>query len=196
MRSNDEMEERSAVRVAQATEALQQSFQLTPRLIQAAQKLSDSLLNDGKVLVIGKGSSAAIGQIFAAHLMHRFERDRPGLPAIALNADAITMGSLADDFRSEKYSRQVRALGKSGDILLVFSATGNTSSVVQAVVAAHELELPVIALTGGDGGEISPLLSYGDTEIRVKSDNPTSIREQHLVLTHCLNELIDLLIFG
>lgn len=196
MQNNEVLEERIAMRIAKATDALQQSFELAPLLVTAAKQLTDCILNDGKILVIGTGSSAAIGQIFAAHLMHRFERDRPGLPAIALNADAITMSSLADESRSEKYSRQVKALGKAGDSMLIVSATGTRSSLVQSVVAAHELELPVIALTGGDGGEISPLLNYGDTEIRVNSDHPTTVREQHLMLVHCLSELIDLQIFG
>jgi D-sedoheptulose 7-phosphate isomerase len=196
MQNNEVLEERIAMRIAKATDALQQSFELAPRLVTAAKQLTDCILNDGKILVIGSGSSAAIGQIFAAHLMHRFERDRPGLPAIALNADAITMSSLTDESRSEKYSRQVKALGKAGDSMLIVSATGTRSSLVQAVVAAHELELPVVALTGADGGEISPLLNYGDTEIRVNSDHPTTVREQHLMLVHCLSELIDLQIFG
>jgi D-sedoheptulose 7-phosphate isomerase len=196
MQNNEVLEERIAIRIAKATDALQQSFELAPRLVTAAKQLTDCILNDGKILVIGTGSSAALGQIFAAHLMHRFERDRPGLPAIALNADAITMSSLTDESRSEKYSRQVKALGKAGDSMLIVSATGTRSSLVQAVVAAHELELPVVALTGGDGGEISPLLNYGDTEIRVHSDYPTTVREQHLMLVHCLSELIDLQIFG
>ena len=145
---------------------------------------------------MGTGSAAAIGQIFTTHLMHRFERDRPGLPAIELNSDSVTMSSLADESRSEKYSRQVRALGKAGDSLLILSTTGTQSSVLQAIVAAHDLELPVVALTGGDGGEISRLLGYGDTEIRVKSYYPTAIQEQHLLLVHCLSELVDLQIFG
>ena len=196
MQNNEVLEERIAMRIAKATDALQQSFELAPRLVTAAKQLTDCILNDGKILVIGTGSSAAIGQIFAAHLMHRFERDRPGLPAIALNADAITMSSLTDESRSEKYSRQVKALGKAGDSMLIVSATGTRSSLVQSVVAAHELELPVVALTGGDGGEISPLLNYRDTEIRVHSDHPTTVREQHLMLVHCLSELIDLQIFG
>jgi D-sedoheptulose 7-phosphate isomerase len=196
MQNNEALEERIAMRIAKATDALQQSFELAPLLVTAAKQLTDCILNDGKILVIGTGSSAAIGQIFAAHLMHRFERDRPGLPAIALNADSITMSSLTDESRSEKYSRQVKALGKAGDSMLIVSATGTRSSLVQSVVAAHELELPVIALTGGDGGEISPLLNYEDTEIRVHSDHPTTVREQHLMLVHCLSELIDLQIFG
>lgn len=196
MQTDEILEERIAMRIAKATDALQQSFELTPRLVTAATQLTNCILNDGKILVIGSGSSAAIGQIFSTHLMHRFERDRPGLPAIALNADAITMSSLTDESRSEKYSRQVKALGKSGDSMLIVSATGTRSSLVQSVIAAHELELPVIALTGGSGGEIAPLLNYGDTEIRVNSDHSTTVREQHLMLVHCLSELIDLQIFG
>ena len=196
MQNNEVLEERIAMRIAKATDALQQSFELTPRLVTAAKQLADCILNDGKILVVGTGSSAAIGQIFATHLMHRFERDRPGLPAIALNADAITMSSLTDESRSEKYSRQVKALGKVGDSVRIVSATGTYSSLVEAIVAAHELELSVVALTGGEGGEISPLLNYGDTEIRVNSDHPTTVREQHLMLVHCLSELIDLQIFG
>ncbi len=196
MQNKDVLEERIAIRIAKATDALQKSFELTPQLLNAAQQLTDCILNDGKILVIGTGSSSAIGQIFAAHLMHRFERDRPGLPAIALNADAVTISSLSDESRSEKYSRQVKALGKAGDSMLIVSATGTRSSLIQSVVAAHELELPVIALTGGDGGEISQLLNYGDTEIRVNSEHPTTVREQHLMLIHCLSELIDLQIFG
>ena len=196
MQTDEILEERIAMRIAKATDALQQSFELAPRLVAAATQLTNCILNDGKILVIGSGSSAAIGQIFATHLMHRFERDRPGLPAIALNADAITMSSLTDESRSEKYSRQVKALGKAGDSMLIVSATGTRSSLVQSVIAAHELELPVIALTGGGGGEIAPLLNYGDTEIRVNSDYPTTVREQHLMLVHCLSELIDLQIFG
>ena len=196
MQTDEILEERIAIRIAKATDALQQSFELTPRLVIAATQLTNCILNDGKILVIGSGSSAAIGQIFSTHLMHRFERDRPGLPAIALNADAITLSSLTDESLSEKYSRQVKALGKSGDSMLIVSATGTRSSLVQSVIAAHELELPVIALTGGGGGEIAPLLNYGDTEIRVNSDHPTTVREQHLMLVHCLSELIDLQIFG
>ena len=196
MQTDEILEERIAMRIAKANEALQQSFDLSPRLVTAATQLTNCILNDGKILVIGSGSSAAIGQIFATHLMHRFERDRPGLPAIALNADAITMSSLTDESRSEKYSRQVKALGKAGDSMLIVSATGTRSSLVQSVIAAHELELPVIALTGGGGGEIAPLLNYGDTEIRVNSVHPTTVREQHLMLVHCLSELIDLQIFG
>jgi len=184
------------MRLAKATDILHKSSNLIPQLVTAGQKLSDCILNDGKILVLGNGSSAFVGQIFAAHLMYRFERDRPGLPAISLNADATMINSLSDESRSEQYSRQIKALGRTSDCLLIISATGTCADLIQAVSAAHELELPVIALTGSDDGKISTLLNYGDIEIRVDSDYPPAVREQHLLLIHCWNELIDLQIFG
>lgn len=190
------LEERIAMRIAKATEALQQSFELAPALVDASHTLANALLNDGKILVLGTGSSAALAQIFVAHMMHRFERDRPSLPAITLSSDVVTISSLADEPKADQYARQIKALGKSGDCLVVISATGTRANVIQAVIAAHDSDLPVVAMTGGDGGEIAPLLNYGDSEIRVRSTHPTTVREQHLMIIHCLSELIDLQIFG
>ena len=184
------------MRFARATEALQHSFKLATSLIKAADTVANVLLNDGKVLAIGTGASAALSQILVSHLMHRFEIERPGLPAIALESDAITLSLLTDERRSERYSRQIKALAKAGDCVVLVTATGMRPKLVQAVLAAHELEIPVVALTGDDGGQIAPLLNYGDTEIRVQSDRPTTVREQHLILIHCLSELIDMKIFG
>ena len=196
MPSNEILEERIATRIARATDILHKCSNLIPQIVTAGQQLTDCILNDGKILVLGNGSTAFIGQIFTAHLMYRFERDRPGLPAISLNADATMISSLSDESHSEQYSRQIKALGKTGDCLLVISTTGTYASLMQAVSAAHELDLPVIALTGSGGGEISALLNFGDIEIRVDSDYPPTVRENHLMLIHCLNELIDLQIFG
>ena len=196
MPSNEILEERIATRIAKATDILHKCSNLTPQIVTAGQQLTDCILNDGKILVLGNGSTAFIGQIFTAHLMYRFERDRPGLPAISLNADATMISSFSDESHSEQYSRQIKALGKTGDCLLVISTTGTYASLMQAVSAAHELDLPVIALTGSGGGEISALLNFGDIEIRVDSDYPPTVRENHLMLIHCLNELIDLQIFG
>ena len=189
-------EERIAIRVARVTEAIQHSLELSPVLIRAADTIANTVLNDGKVLTIGAGSSAAISQIFVSNLMHRFDRERPGLPAIALEADSITLSSLTDERQSERYSRQIKALAKASDCVVLVSATGRRSKLVQAVISAHDLEIPVIALTGGDGGEIQSLLNHSDTEIRVQSDHPITIHELHLMLIHCLSELIDIKIFG
>lgn len=190
------LEERIAQRIAKALEALQHSFDLAPALVEASNTLANTLLNDGKILVLGTGSSAALGQIFVAHMLHRFERDRPALPALSLSSDVVTISSLAGEPTADQYSRQIKALGKRGDCLLVISATGTRANVIQSIVAAHDAELPVVALTGGDGGEIAPLLSESDTEIRIHSEHPSTVREQHLMMLHCLSELIDHLIFG
>tara|TARA_B100001287_G_C22622124_1_gene500639 strand:- start:283 stop:873 length:591 start_codon:yes stop_codon:yes gene_type:complete len=196
MPSDEILKERIAIRIAKATDVLQKSSALIPQIVTAGQQLTDCILNDGKILVLGNGSTAFIGQIFASHLMYRFERDRPGLPAISLNADTTLISSHNDESSSEKYSRQIKALGKTSDCLLVMSSTETDASFKQAVNVAHEQELRIVALTGGDGGEISTLLNYGDVEIRVDSDYPPTVREHHLVLIHCLNDLIDLQIFG
>lgn len=196
MPSNEILEERIATRIAKATDILHKCSNLIPQIVTAGQQLADCILNDGKILVLGNGSTAFIGQIFTAHLMYRFERDRPGLPAISLNADVTMISSLSDESHSEHYSRQIKALGKTGDCLLVISTTGTYASLMPAVSAAHELDLLVIALTGSGGSEISTLLNFGDIEIRVDSDYPPTVREHHLMLIHCLNELIDLQIFG
>ena len=196
MPSNEILKERIAIRIAKATDILHKSSSLIPQIVTAGQQLTDCILNDGKILVLGNGSTAFIGQIFASHLMYRFERDRPGLPAISLNANAPMISSHNDESSSEQYSRQIKALGKTNDCLMVISSAETDKSFMQAVNAAHEQELRVIALTGGDGGEISTLLNYGDIEIRVDSDYPPTVREHHLMLIHCLNDLIDLQIFG
>lgn len=196
MPSNEILKERIAMRIAKATDILQKSSGLIPQIVTAGQQLADCILNDGKILVLGNGSTAFVGQIFTTHLMYRFERDRPGLPAISLNADATMISPHNDESSSEKYSRQIKALGKTGDCLLVISTAGTDASFMQTVNAAHEQELRIIALTGGDGGEISTLLNYGDIEIRVDSDYPPTVREHQLMLIHCLNDLIDLQIFG
>jgi len=194
--SETDLEERIAIRIAKATEAMHGVLSLAPQFAKASETLANCLLNDGKLLVLGTGASAALAQIFVAHLMHRFDRERPGLPAIALSADVVTMSALMDEPQSDQYARQIRALAKAGDAMVVISATGHRVNLTQAVIAARECDLPVIALTGADGGDIAPLLQYADTELRVRSAHATTVREQHLMIIHCLNELIDARIFG
>ena len=194
MPSNEILEERIATRIARATDILHKCSNLIPQ-IAARGQLTDCILNDGKILVLGNGSTAFIGQIFTAHLMYRFERDRPGLPAISLNADSTMISSLSDESHSEQYSRQIKALGKTGDCLLVISTTETYASLMQAVSAAHELDLLVIALTGSGGGEISALLNFGDIEIRVDSTILQRLGES-LDAYSLFEELIDLQLFG
>ena len=112
-------------------------------------------MNDGKILVCGNGGSAADSQHFAAELVNRFEVERPGLAAIALTTDSSVLTSIANDYDYiQIFSKQVRALGMDGDVLLAISTSGNSPNVIEAIHAAHERNMPVVALTGRDGGKM------------------------------------------
>ncbi|MBT8087658.1 MAG: SIS domain-containing protein, partial [Gammaproteobacteria bacterium] len=141
--------------------------QIDESIVAAGRLMSDSLLNDGKILSCGNGGSAADSQHFSAELLNRFERDRPGLPAIALTTDSSALTSISNDFAYEEiFSKQVRALGRSTDVLLGISTSGNSENVIRAIAAAHDRGLKVVALTGGDGGRMADAFIEGDVEIR------------------------------
>ena len=166
-------------------------------IVYASQKIVESLVNDKKVLACGNGGSAGDAQHFASEMLNRFERERPALPAIALTTDSLTLTSVANDYHfDEVFAKQLRALGQSEDILLVYSTSGNSRNVVSAVKTAHEKEMTVVALTGKDGGALSSTLKESDIEIRVPSQSTARIQEVHLLITHCLCDLIDSQLFG
>jgi len=159
--------------------------------------MGQSLRNDGKILSCGNGGSAGDAQHFSSELLNRFERERPGLPAIALTTDSSTLTSIANDYAYEEiFAKQVRALGKAGDVLLAISTSGNSANVNRAIVAAHERDMQIVALSGRDGGAMSALLNAGDVEIRVPAERTARIQEIHLVIIHCLCDLIDESLFG
>ncbi len=163
----------------------------------ASIKLANGLLNDGKILCCGNGGSAAQAQHFASEMLNRFERERPGLPAIALTTDTSTLTSIANDYcYDEVFAKQIRALGHSQDTLLVYTTSGNSASILSAVTAAHDRDMTVIALSGKDGGALAPLLKESDIEIRVASPSTARVQETHLIITHCFCDLIDLQLFG
>ncbi len=170
---------------------------LAPAIELAAQKLANSLLNDGKILCCGNGGSAAEAQHLSSELLNRFERERPGLPAISLTTDTATLSSIANDYQFDLvFSKQIRALGQNGDALIVYSTSGNSANILKAVSTAHDRNLSVIAITGYDGGALAPLLNETDVEIRVPSNSTARVQEVHLLITHCLCDLIDLQLFG
>ncbi len=170
---------------------------LPPFIERSAQIMVNTLLNGGKILTCGNGGSAGDAQHFSSELLNRFERDRPSLPAIALTTDSSTITSIANDYNyAEVFSKQIRALGNPGDVLLAISTSGNSANVVQAIQAAHEREMTVIALSGKDGGNMASLLTVDDVEIRVPSTVTARIQEVHLVVIHCLCDLIDCALFG
>ena len=163
----------------------------------AANCISDSLLNEGKVLSCGNGGSAGDAQHFSAELLNRFEIERPGLPAVALTTDSSTLTAIANDYDYDQiFSKQILALGTNKDVLLAISTSGNSSNIIKAVQAAHERNMQVLSLTGNKGGKLAKLLKGDDIEIRVPSDRTARIQEIHLLVIHCLCDIIDAILFG
>ena len=163
----------------------------------AANCISDSLLNEGKVLSCGNGGSAGDAQHFSAELLNRFEIERPGLPAVALTTDSSTLTAIANDYEYDQiFSKQILALGTNRDVLLAISTSGNSSNIIKAVQAAHERNMLVLSLTGNKGGKLAKLLKGDDIEIRVPSNRTARIQEIHLLVIHCLCDIIDAILFG
>ncbi|BAN24631.1 phosphoheptose isomerase [Caballeronia insecticola] len=163
----------------------------------AVDTLFGALANGSKILVCGNGGSAADAQRFAAQLIGRFERERPGLPAIALTVDTSILTAIGNDYAFEQiFSNQVRALGQAGDVLLAISTSGNSVNVLAAIQEAHEREMIVIALSGKGGGALSDVLADTDIHICVPSERTARIQEVHLLAIHCLCDGIDAMLLG
>lgn len=151
----------------------------------------------GKVLACGNGGSAADAQHFAAEFIGRFERERPGLAAVALTTDSSILTAIGNDYDFNSiFSKQVQALGQPGDVLLAISTSGNSANVLAAVEAALEREMRVVALTGKDGGELGKMLTDADVHICVPHSRTARIQEVHLVAIHCICDGIDVALFG
>lgn len=190
-------EQRVRQHFSDSVETKQKAVELAPQIVAAGGLITQSLLANGKVLSCGNGGSAGDAQHFSAEMLNRFEMERPGLPAVALTTDTSTLTSIANDYAFEDiFSKQVRALGQPGDVLLAISTSGNSENVVRACVAAHERNMNVVALTGRDGGNLANLLAGNDVELRVPVRNTARIQEVHLVFIHCLCDLIDRTLLG
>jgi D-sedoheptulose 7-phosphate isomerase len=170
---------------------------LTEPVVRASHLFAQSLKAGGKALACGNGGSAADAQHFAAELVNRFERERPPLAAIALTTDTSTLTSIANDYAWEQvFSKQVRAIGRKGDVLLAISTSGNSGNVLHAIGAAHEVGVQVVALTGAGGGKIAVALDSRDVSICVPHKVTARIQEVHLLVLHCLCDAIDHELFG
>ncbi|MFU8836941.1 MAG: phosphoheptose isomerase [Thiohalomonadaceae bacterium] len=170
---------------------------MAPQIVEAAALICQRLLQQNKILSCGNGGSAGDAQHFSSEMLNRFERERPGLPAIALTTDTSTLTSIANDYHYDQvFSKQVHALGQSGDVLLAISTSGNSSNVLEAIKAAQTRNMHVVALTGKDGGAIAQALRAGDLELRVPSASTARTQEVHLLVIHCLCDLIDQQLFG
>jgi D-sedoheptulose 7-phosphate isomerase len=170
---------------------------LAQPIVRATEVMVACLLANGKILACGNGGSAADSQHFAAELLNRFERERPGLAAMALTTDTSTLTSIANDYDyNQVFSKQVLALGQARDALLAISTSGNSPNVVAAIRAAHERDMRVVALTGKGGGEIGKHLAAADVHICVPHTVTARIQEVHLLTLHCLCDGIDCLLLG
>lgn len=184
--------------IAEHMEAIAQSAsRITPMLGQAAERLVTTLLSDGRILACGNGNANTLAQYFCTCLLNRYEHDRPALPAINLGVDATTFAAICRDSRfNETFSRQIRALGKEGDILLVLSDDGNKANLIQAIQAAHERQMLVIVIAASEDSDLHSLLHANDVEITLSELSPATAAEVMLVLLNTLCGLVEKLLFG
>jgi D-sedoheptulose 7-phosphate isomerase len=165
---------------------------LNAPIARAGVLLADTLRAGGKVLACGNGGSAADAQHFAAELLNRFEMERAPLAAVALTTDSSTLTSIANDYAYEQiFSKQVLGLGRRGDALLAISTSGNSMNVMEAMRAARDLGVRLIALTGNGGGRMAAMISGRDVHICVPHKRTARIQEVHLLVLHCLCDAID-----
>ena len=187
------LQERVAAHFAESIKAKQQAAEvLVEPTAQAAELLLACLMNDGRFLICGNGGSAADAQHFAAEMTGRFEKERMELAAIALTTDTSALTAIGNDYGFEHiFSKQVRALGRAGDVLVGISTSGNSANVIEAIKAAHERDMRVIALTGRDGGNIAAMLQDSDILLNVPYPRTARIQENHILLIHAICDCID-----
>jgi len=163
----------------------------------ACEKIVQCLLDGHKIMSCGNGGSACDAMRFSSQMLNRFKHERPSLPAIALTADLATLTSIANDYSyNDIFAKQVRALGHQGDVLLAISTSGNSINIINAIKAAHDKNIIVIASTGSDGGKIPSLLHDDDIEIRIPAHEVARIQETHLLVIHCICDIVDFQLFG
>ncbi|HHL3633299.1 TPA: phosphoheptose isomerase [Neisseria polysaccharea] len=191
------LQERVAAHFAESIRAKQEAGKvLVEPAAQAAEMMLQCLMNDGKILICGNGGSAADAQHFAAEMTGRFEKERMELAAVALTTDTSALTAIGNDYGFDYiFSKQVRALGRAGDILVGISTSGNSANVAEAVKAAHEHDMNVIAMTGRDGGKIAAILKDTDVLLNVPYPRTARIQENHILLIHAMCDCIDSVLF-
>lgn len=170
---------------------------LSKPIADAVQAVMGCITAGGKVLACGNGGSASDAQHFAAEFIGRFERERPGLAAIALTTDSSILTAIGNDYGFNLvFSKQVQALGNPGDVLIALSTSGNSADVLAAVEAAHEKDMTVIAFTGRGGGKLAARLLETDVHICVPHERTARIQEVHILALHCLCDAVDMQLLG
>lgn len=170
---------------------------ILPEVSLASEKIVQCLVDGHKIMSCGNGGSACDALHFSSEMLNRFKDERPSLPAIALTADIATLTAIANDYHyAEVFAKQIRALGQPNDILLAISTSGSSPNILHAIKAAHDQQMNIVALTGRDGGKIAEILTQDDVEIRVPSMETARIQEVHLLIIHCLCDIVDYQLFG
>jgi len=170
---------------------------LAADIARAAKLMTACIAAGGKILSCGNGGSAADAQHFSSELLGRFELERRSLAAVALTTDTSTITAVGNDYDyAEIFSRQIAGLGRDGDVLLAITTSGNSANVLRAIESAHQCGMRVVALTGKGGGKVPGMLSGADVEIRVPADRTVRVQETHLLVIHCICDLIDTEMFG
>ena len=187
------LQERVSAHFAESIRAKQEAEKvLVEPTAQAAELMLQCLMNDGKILACGNGGSAADAQHFAAEMTGRFEKERMELAAVALTTDTSALTAIGNDYGFDHvFSKQVRALGRAGDVLVGISTSGNSANVIEAINAAHERDMHVIAMTGRDGGKIAAMLKDTDVLLNVPYPRTARIQENHILLIHAMCDCID-----
>ncbi len=166
-------------------------------IAEASEEVVQALLEGHKILVCGNGGSACEAMHFSSQMLNRFRQERPPLPAIALTCDLPAITSIANDYHfSDVFAKQIRALGQPGDVLLAITTSGNSTNIVNAIKAAHDKHMNVIALSGFEGGKLSDHLHEKDIEVRVPAFDVARIQETHLLIIHCICDIVEFRLFG
>ena len=169
---------------------------LSKPIADAVQALVACVTSGGKILTCGNGPCAADAQQFAASCVAGFERERPELAALCLNVDGSLLTGAGGGDTRHQFARQLRALGQSGDVLVMMCIAGNEANVLAAAEAAHERDMVVLALCGRTGGALAGVLQETDVLIAVPHDRAARVREVHTLVLNCLCDGIDAQLFG
>jgi D-sedoheptulose 7-phosphate isomerase len=190
-------EELARAHIAESIAVKQATADLAPVIAEAGALMADALRNGNKLLACGNGGSASDAQHFSGELLGRFERERDGLAAVCLSTDTSALTAIANDYDfNQIFAKQVTALARTDDVLLAITTSGNSANVLEAVTAAHACGAAVVALTGRDGGKLAEMLQGKDVEIRIPAQRTCRIQESHILVIHCLCDIIDSLVAG
>ena len=168
------------------------SSQILESINTATSKILSMIDSSGKLLTCGNGGSSGDAQHIASEFINRFEIERKSLPAVSLNSDTATLTSIANDYGYKYvFSKQINAIGDINDILMVFTTSGNSENIIEAITAAKTKKMSILLLSGGDGGKAIKLLDDNDMKIIVPSKRTSRIQEIHLIIIHSICECID-----